>query len=68
MYNHSLFSADRSTHLKIMLVPLVVGALLAAAAVNARPGETGAGLRAQATVRAGHGASLYASRASGVMR
>jgi len=70
MYNHSLFSADRSTHLKIVLVPVITAALLVVAAVNLRLGDAGTNLRADRNpiVRAGHAPSLYADSASVVIR
>jgi hypothetical protein len=62
MYNHSLLSADRSTHLRIVLVPLIAATLFAIAAANVRTGDAGEGLRAERSVivRAGHPAA-YAS-------
>ena len=63
MYNHSILSADRATHLKIVLLPLVAATLLAIAAINVRAGDAGSNI-----VRAGHGPSLYASTGSAVIR
>jgi hypothetical protein len=68
MYNHSLRSADRATHLKIVLVPLVAVALLAAAGLHARLGDGGARAEGNAAVHAGHSPSLYASSTSVVIR
>ncbi len=68
MYNHSLRTADRSTHLKVVLVPLVAAALFAAAVVNL---GTVAGAQPQSThsavVRAGT-PSAYASSAQTFIR
>jgi hypothetical protein len=36
--NHSIHSADRSTHLKIVVVALVAGIAVAAFGIAARPG------------------------------
>ncbi len=35
--NHSIHSADRTTHLKIVVVALVVGTAVAAFGISARP-------------------------------
>ena len=34
--NHSIYSADRTTHLKIVVVALVVGILVAGFSISAR--------------------------------
>lgn len=39
MYNHSLVSADRSTHLKIVVLPLAFVGLIVVAAINAGFGK-----------------------------
>jgi hypothetical protein len=65
MYNHSLRSADRATHLKIVLVPLVAGVLLALAAVNLR---ATADAHLQANAALNHHSTLLASSASAVIR
>jgi hypothetical protein len=36
--NHSIYSADRSTHLKVVVVALIAGVLLAGFALTAKPG------------------------------
>ncbi|ULK95807.1 hypothetical protein [Bradyrhizobium sp. I71] len=37
--NHSIYSADRSTHLKIVVVALVAGIALAGLGISARSGS-----------------------------
>jgi hypothetical protein len=37
--NHSIYSADRSTHLKIVVVALVAGIAVAALGISARTGS-----------------------------
>jgi hypothetical protein len=37
--NHSIYSADRSTHLKIVVVALVAGIAVAAFSISARTGS-----------------------------
>jgi hypothetical protein len=39
--NHSLYSADRATHLKIIIVALVAGTMVAGIGVAARMDSTG---------------------------
>ena len=71
MYNHSLVSADRSTHLKIVLLPLVVVGLMVAAGINAGFGHaqaTPVQISAKgAVIKAGKPAA-YASRDNVVIR
>jgi hypothetical protein len=55
--NHSLYSADRATHIKIVVVALVAGTLVAGLGVAARLGDTRTSLanseRAVPVVRTG---------------
>jgi L-asparaginase/Glu-tRNA(Gln) amidotransferase subunit D len=39
--NHSIYSADRTTHLKIVVVALVAGILVAAFGISARTSSDG---------------------------
>ena len=39
--NHSIYSADRSTHLKIVVVALVAGIAVAAVGISARSNSDG---------------------------
>ena len=47
--NHSIYSADRSTHLRIVVVALVAGIAVAGFGIAARTGS-GAGVAQTATV------------------
>jgi|HubBroStandDraft_4_1064222.scaffolds.fasta_scaffold420400_2 hypothetical protein len=71
MYNHSIVSADRSTHLKIVVIPLAIVGLIVVGAINAgfgnlhaapaQIGAKGAVVKASKTI-------AYASRGSAVIR
>jgi len=50
MNNSSLFTADRATHLKIVVVSLVCATLVAAIGVAARVTDTASNGRLEATV------------------
>ena len=52
--NSSMFTADRMTHLKIVVVSLVCATIVAGIGITARISDTSAGLQATApTVKAG---------------
>jgi hypothetical protein len=51
--NSSMFTADRMTHLKIVVVSLVCATLVAGIGITARVTDTSADLQASTTVRAG---------------
>jgi hypothetical protein len=61
--NHSIYSADRSTHLKIVVVALVAGIALAGFGISAR---TGSDEYAQSTrvIKAGAPVAVTNSNAS----
>ena len=61
--NHSIYSADRSTHLKIVVVALVAGIALAGFGISARTGsdETWASTR---VIKAGAPVAVANSNAS----
>ena len=48
--NHSIYSADRSTHLKIVAVALVAGITVAGFGISARNGSDGSGYAQTAKV------------------
>ena len=65
--NHSIYSADRSTHLKIVVVALVAGIAVAGLGITARTGSTGSdeGLTETARViKAGKPVVITSSNAS----
>ena len=51
--NHSLFSADRSTHLKVVAMALVAGIALAGFGVAARSGDNGTQTASARVIKAG---------------
>ncbi len=69
MNNFSLATADRTTHLKIVVVALSAATLVSLAALNLRSGDPDANLAAGrgATVVAGH-AVHYAGSTSATIR
>jgi len=50
--NHSIHSADRGTHLKIVIVALVAGVVIASLSVAARSGD-GDGTQTARVIKAG---------------
>jgi hypothetical protein len=63
--NHSIYSADRSTHLKIVVVALVAGIAVAGFGISARTSSDGS-TTAQAThvIKAGKPVAITSSDAS----
>jgi hypothetical protein len=51
--NHSIHSADRSTHLKIVIIALVAGGILASFGFAAREGGAGSGTQTARVMKAG---------------
>jgi hypothetical protein len=71
MYNHSLASADRSTHLKIVVLPLLAVGLMVVAAINAGFGHaqaTPVQISAKSAVIKVGKPIVYASRGNMVIR
>jgi len=69
--NFSLFTCDRATHLKIVVVALVAAIVVAVAGINARTGDAG-GLTASAktngvVVKAGKPA-VFSTRSDSTIR
>ena len=48
--NHSIYSADRTTHLKIVVVALLAGILVAGFSISARTGSSDEGFTQTARV------------------
>jgi hypothetical protein len=48
--NHSIYSADKSTHLKIVAVALIAGVAVAGFGISARSGSDGSGYAQTARV------------------
>jgi hypothetical protein len=51
--NHSIYSADRSTHLKIVVVALVAGIALAGFGISARTGSDETWAQSTRIIKAG---------------
>jgi len=71
MYNHSIASADRSTHLKIVVIPLAIVGAIVVGAINAGFGDVHltqaqSGVKG-AAVKASKPA-VYASRGGALIR
>jgi hypothetical protein len=64
--NHSLHSADRSTHLKIVAMALVAGIALAGFGVAARSGGDASGTQTAKVVKAGKPVMVTTSGTSAV--
>ena len=63
--NHSIYSADRSTHLKIVAVALIAGITVAGFGISARSGSDGTGYTQTARViKAGKPVMVTSSEAS----
>jgi hypothetical protein len=64
--NHSIYSADRSTHLKIVAVALVAGITVAGFGITARTGADGAYAQTQTAkiIKAGKPVMITSSETS----
>jgi hypothetical protein len=51
--NHSIYSADRSTHLKIVALALVAGVAVAGFGISARSGSDGSYMQTARIIKAG---------------
>jgi hypothetical protein len=64
--NHSIYSADRTTHLKIVVVALVAGIIVAGVGLSARLGYDGGTTQTAKVVKAGKPVVLTSSGTSAV--
>jgi hypothetical protein len=64
--NHSIYSADRTTHLKIVVVALVAGIIVAGVGLSARLGYDGGTTQTAKVVKAGKPVVLTSSDTSAV--
>ncbi|WFU39657.1 hypothetical protein QA640_35735 [Bradyrhizobium sp. CB82] len=62
--NHSIYSADRSTHLKIVVVALVAGIAVAGLGVTARSTSDDGTTQTARVVKAGKPVAITSSNAS----
>jgi hypothetical protein len=61
--NHSIYSADRSTHLKIVVVALVAGIAVAGFGISARNSDDGYAQTAR-VIKAGKAVTITSSNTS----
>jgi hypothetical protein len=62
--NHSIYSADRSTHLKVVVVALVAGIVVAGLAISVRPNSDDGYAQSARVIKAGEPVTVTSSDAS----
>jgi hypothetical protein len=62
--NHSIYSADRSTHLKIVMIALVAGIAVAGFGISARTGSDDGTTQTAKVIKAGKPVAITSSGAS----
>ncbi|MGY8665061.1 hypothetical protein Q3C01_22240 [Bradyrhizobium sp. UFLA05-109] len=62
--NHSIYSADRSTHLKIVVVALVAGIAVAGLGITARSGSDDGMTQTARVIKAGKPVVITSTNAS----
>jgi hypothetical protein len=62
--NHSIYSADRTTHIKIVVVALVAGILVAGFGISTRATSTDDGVQTAGVTKAGKPVAVTSSGAS----
>ena len=62
--NHSIYSADRSTHLKIVVMALVAGVAVAGFGISARVNSDGSYTETARVIKAGKPVAVTTSNAS----
>ena len=62
--NHSIYSADRSTHLKIVVVALVAGIVVAGLGITARTSSDDGYARSAHVIKAGKPVTVTSTNAS----
>jgi hypothetical protein len=62
--NHSIYSADRSTHLKIVIVALVAGIAVAGVAVSSRTDPNAGSPQTAGVIKAGKPTVITSSNTS----
>ena len=62
--NHSIYSADRATHMKIVVVALVAGIAVAGLAITARLGSDDGLTQTARVIKAGKPVAITSSNAS----
>jgi len=64
--NHSIYSADRATHLKVVVVALVAGILVAGFTITTRNTASDDGIQTARVMKAGKPVAVTSSGASTV--
>ncbi len=64
--NHSIYSADRSTHLKVVVVALIAGVLLAGLGLTSRSGADSNYAQTPRVIKAGQPVMITTSGQSAV--
>jgi hypothetical protein len=62
--NHSIYSADRTTHLKIVVVALVAGIVVAGVGISARTGSDDSFTQTARVIKAGKPVAITSSDTS----
>lgn len=62
--NHSIYSADRSTHLKIVVIALVAGVAVAGLGISARVNSDESYTQTARVIKAGQPVTITSSNAS----
>jgi hypothetical protein len=62
--NHSIYSADRTTHLKIVVVALVAGILVAGVSISARSTSSDDYAQTARVIKAGKAVTVTSSNTS----
>jgi hypothetical protein len=62
--NHSIYSADRMTHLKVVVVALVAGIFVAGFGISARMNANGNDTQTARVIKAGQPVAVTSSNAS----
>ncbi len=62
--NHSIYSADRTTHLKVLVVALVAGIVVAGFGISARINSDDGYTQTARVIKAGKAVTMMSSNAS----
>ncbi len=62
--NHSIYSADRMTHLKVVIVALIAGIFVAGFGISARMNSDGSDIQTARVIKAGQPVAVTSSNAN----